>query len=194
MKIIWMYVWFWFKNLLLALDQLLNALLWGDPDETLSRRAGRAREGKRWWGCHLCAWLDVLDKRHCEKTLEHVSLEEGYSSVPELMSRWRKRNRAKDWAKTSGIEFKGPGVAVSRLRLRHSTVRYAQRIGALVAAGRTSCLLMFRLICWLVGHRWKFKLLFVEPRSADWPAERQSEHYSGTCERCGARDLFYREA
>jgi hypothetical protein len=109
MKTIWMYLWFWFKNLLLALDQLLNTILWGDPDETLSRRAGRAREEKRWWACRLCEWLDLVDKRHCEKTLEHVSLDEGFNSVPELMSRWRAKNKIY----TSQIDFKGPGIAAA---------------------------------------------------------------------------------
>jgi hypothetical protein len=73
MKTIAMYAWYWFKNILLALDQLLNVLLWGDPDETLSRRAGRARDKKLSWGCRLCSILDAIDPRHCQKTLDRVA-------------------------------------------------------------------------------------------------------------------------
>jgi len=83
---------FWARNVLLALDQLLNALLMGDPDETLSRRAGRAREDRLGWGCRLCAWLDSIDARHCQKTLDHIGPEEGENSVPRLVSRWRAKN------------------------------------------------------------------------------------------------------
>jgi len=38
-------------NIAIALDQLANALLAGDPDETLSSRAWRAEQkGQRYWG------------------------------------------------------------------------------------------------------------------------------------------------
>lgn len=38
-------------NLMIALDQFANALLAGDPDETLSSRAWRAEQsGQRYWG------------------------------------------------------------------------------------------------------------------------------------------------
>lgn len=38
-------------NLLIALDQLINVVLRGEPDETLSSRAHRMRaKGHRWWG------------------------------------------------------------------------------------------------------------------------------------------------
>lgn len=57
-------------NILVSLDQLINTLLWGDPDETISSRAGKAAlHGKR-WGCVLCRLLDKLDSRHCNKSIE----------------------------------------------------------------------------------------------------------------------------
>lgn len=57
-------------NVLISLDQLLNTLLGGDPDETLSSRMGkRARKGDKLGRC-FCAVLDVLDKNHCEKSIE----------------------------------------------------------------------------------------------------------------------------
>jgi hypothetical protein len=48
----------WLLNLAIALDQLINALLRGEPDETLSSRAHRMRErGQPYWG-----WTaDVID-------------------------------------------------------------------------------------------------------------------------------------
>lgn len=54
-------------NLLIAFDQLLNAILGGNPDETLSHRAKRARDAGRRWGCVLCRVLDLFDRDHCDK-------------------------------------------------------------------------------------------------------------------------------
>lgn len=57
-------------NVLVSLDQLINTLLWGDPDETISSRAGKAAlRGKR-WGCVLCKLLDKLESGHCNKSIE----------------------------------------------------------------------------------------------------------------------------
>jgi hypothetical protein len=58
------------KNLLISLDQLLNAVLLGNPDETLS-----SRMGKRVATCKFCAWfcklLDRVDYRHCQESIEY---------------------------------------------------------------------------------------------------------------------------
>lgn len=60
----------YFWNLLIALDQGVNTLFGGDPDETISSRAGKAmREGKR-WGCMLCRFLDLFQRGHCDKSIE----------------------------------------------------------------------------------------------------------------------------
>lgn len=68
----------WFWNQLIALDQTVNALLGGDPDETISSRAGKAQgEGKR-WACVLCRLLNVFDRDHCVKSIEP---DEGGSAV-----------------------------------------------------------------------------------------------------------------
>jgi hypothetical protein len=61
------YMW----NFLISLDQLLNTLLGGNPDETLSSRMGkRARKGDKFAKC-FCSVLDVFDKDHCEKSIEN---------------------------------------------------------------------------------------------------------------------------
>lgn len=60
----------YFFNILLGLDQLANAILGGDPQETISSRADKAmREGKR-WGCILCKVLSLIQKDHCQKSVE----------------------------------------------------------------------------------------------------------------------------
>jgi hypothetical protein len=62
------------RRVAVAIDQLFNALLDGDEDETISSRAAKARlKGKR-WGCVLCRFLDWLDPNHCTNSIE---LDEG---------------------------------------------------------------------------------------------------------------------
>ena len=61
-------------NVAIAVDQLANALLAGQPDETLSSRAHRMRvKGHRWWGWTADA-IDLIfffDPHHCERA--HLS-------------------------------------------------------------------------------------------------------------------------
>lgn len=64
------YIW----NLLISLDQLANAILAGDPDETISSRMGkRARQGDK-LGITVCKVLNFFDEGHCERVIE---LDEG---------------------------------------------------------------------------------------------------------------------
>ena len=79
---------FWLKNIAVWFDQGLNTLLLGDPDETLSRRAGRARAKGERWGCYLCKVLDWIDQRHCAKSVEGDDEFEGKNSVPQMLARW----------------------------------------------------------------------------------------------------------
>lgn len=65
-------------NVLIAVDQLGNALLAGDPDETISSRAAKAAAAGRRWGCVLCRLLDTLDRGHCARSVES---DEGKDSV-----------------------------------------------------------------------------------------------------------------
>ena len=59
----------WLLNLAIAVDQLVNVLLAGAPDETLSSRAHRMRaKGHRYWGWTAGA-IDRLffwQAGHCE--------------------------------------------------------------------------------------------------------------------------------
>lgn len=60
------------KNLLISVDQLLNAVFAGNPDETISSRLG-----KRVSTCRFCNWfckmLDKVDYRHCQESIEYDS-------------------------------------------------------------------------------------------------------------------------
>lgn len=53
-------------NVLIAIDQLINAILLGDPDETLSSRAGKA--GGFW--AKLIDTLLFWDKNHTKDAIE----------------------------------------------------------------------------------------------------------------------------
>lgn len=64
------------RNLLIALNQGINTLLAGDPDETISSRVGRAsRAGKRWARIaeriidRLFMWLGEAPG-HCGRSIE----------------------------------------------------------------------------------------------------------------------------
>jgi len=61
-------------NLGIAIDQLANAALAGDPDETLSSRAWRAEQkGQRYWGWTRRA-IDLLffwQAGHCQSANDY---------------------------------------------------------------------------------------------------------------------------
>ncbi len=64
----------WIWNILIAIDQLANAILLGDPDETISGRMGKAIREDRCSLCRpVCRLLDRLDPRpgrHCLMAIE----------------------------------------------------------------------------------------------------------------------------
>ena len=55
-------------NLLIALSQLLNAILGGDPDETTSSRAGRMAHRSGWR--LLARLLNWIDPGHTDRARE----------------------------------------------------------------------------------------------------------------------------
>lgn len=58
-------------NLALWADHGLNTILLGDPNETVSRRVGRAAEENQKWACVFCHWLSqTFGKDHCQKAIE----------------------------------------------------------------------------------------------------------------------------
>lgn len=62
----------WLQNILLAIDLLANAILLGDPRETISSRIGKKFARNE---CKLCRWickyiLDPIDPRHCQDAVD----------------------------------------------------------------------------------------------------------------------------
>ena len=79
----------YFKNLLIAVDQLCNALCGGWPDETISSRAFRwSRDGVRQWPRRMIDALFFWDRdkasgqRHCE--LSYISEKDRLQLAPEF--------------------------------------------------------------------------------------------------------------
>lgn len=75
------------KALLIALDQLLNALCGGWPDETISSRAWRWElSGRRSWPRKLIDGLALIlgDRDHCRESFGSERL--GRQLPPELRS------------------------------------------------------------------------------------------------------------
>lgn len=71
------------KSVLIALDQLANALLDGWPDETLSSRAWRwEQNGIRSWPRRIIDVLFFFDPEHCRESFE--SERTGRQQPPEL--------------------------------------------------------------------------------------------------------------
>lgn len=73
------------KALLIALDQFLNALCGGWPDETISSRAWRWElSGRRSWPRKLIDGLALIlgDRDHCRESFESERL--GRQLPPEL--------------------------------------------------------------------------------------------------------------
>ncbi len=73
----------YFLNVLIGVDQLGNALLGGDPDETISSRTGKhirnhpADRGLYYW----LGWiLDKIDRNHCADSIEE---DEGEDAIIE---------------------------------------------------------------------------------------------------------------
>ena len=71
------------KAILIALDQLLNTVFNGCPDETFSSRCWRwSKDGKRDWPRRVVDWLFFLEAEHCKSSYESERL--GRQLPPEL--------------------------------------------------------------------------------------------------------------
>ncbi len=69
----------WAHNVLLSIDQGANALLGGDPDETISSRLGKWLAGdnmaRRAFARVVCPALDLLmlERDHCRKSVDQTT-------------------------------------------------------------------------------------------------------------------------
>lgn len=57
------------RRVLVAVDQLGNTLMGGEPDETISYRAAKLRLKGVVYGWVMCRFLDLFQKGHCDITL-----------------------------------------------------------------------------------------------------------------------------
>ena len=64
-------------NMLIATDQWFNTLFGGDPDETISSRAGK-RKGTNRFAKVLCWLLNKLDPGHCRDAIEEDEGKDGF--------------------------------------------------------------------------------------------------------------------
>lgn len=65
------YVVKYFWNLLVALDELCNAILLGSPEETMSSRMGKHLAKHDCPFCSfMCRLLNYIQKDHCIKSIE----------------------------------------------------------------------------------------------------------------------------
>ncbi len=75
------------QNLLLSIDMMVNAIFFGDPEETISSRVGKRYTTET--RCKFCDWicwvLDKIDTRHCRKSI-NVNQGRGSDDNDELVS------------------------------------------------------------------------------------------------------------
>ena len=60
----------YFLNFAILLDEAVNTVAGGSPNETISERAAKARNAGRKWGCVLCKLLGWINPGHCDNSLK----------------------------------------------------------------------------------------------------------------------------
>jgi len=86
--IIGKYVW----NIAIAIDQLANAMLGGDPDETLCSHAAKRMHDSRFWGA-FAAVMEWLDPGHMARSNEH---DRGKDSISSFIARKRRERELRE--------------------------------------------------------------------------------------------------
>ena len=66
----------WTVNMLISVDQLANTIFGGDPDETISSRAGK-RDGSHKIATAICWTLNKVDPGHCKDAIEEDEGKDG---------------------------------------------------------------------------------------------------------------------
>lgn len=56
-------------NFAIWIDEGVNTIFGGSPNETVSERAAKARNAGRKWGCVLCRVLNWVNPGHCDNAL-----------------------------------------------------------------------------------------------------------------------------
>jgi len=60
----------YFFRVMIALDQLVNTVFNGNPDETISSRWGKGAMRECKFCTFMCTILNLIDPNHCEKSIE----------------------------------------------------------------------------------------------------------------------------
>ena len=77
------------KNILISIDQLINTILGGDPDMTISARLGRYYRGT--WIERLVDWMFKWQGNksgHCENA-DYWESDEGKDALSELLKQYK---------------------------------------------------------------------------------------------------------
>jgi len=56
-------------NFAIWIDEGVNTIFGGSPNETVSERAAKARNAGSKWGCVLCRLLNWINPGHCDNAL-----------------------------------------------------------------------------------------------------------------------------
>lgn len=68
----------WTLNVLIGVDQVVNAVICGDPDETISSRAGKLRKNKVWsFPAKVINTLFFWQKNHSMEAIEEDEGKDG---------------------------------------------------------------------------------------------------------------------
>jgi len=91
-KLAWLLVRAYAFNLLVAIDIVLNAVIGGDPGETISSRAGKGRRKDQPVHTFAANAIDTLFKaffqeaNHCETSIQQ---DEGKNAISEVIDRYQ---------------------------------------------------------------------------------------------------------
>lgn len=92
MKLVWLLFRAYLFNLFVAVDTLGNAILGGDPGETISSRLGKGTLADKPVHTILATLVDLIfemlfsQKDHCVKSIQH---DEGKGAISEVIDRYR---------------------------------------------------------------------------------------------------------
>ena len=92
LKLVWLLIRAYAFNLLVGIDTLANAVLGGDPGETISSRLGKGVLADKPVHSVLAGVVDLLfeilfsQEDHCLKSIQH---DEGRGAISEVIDRYR---------------------------------------------------------------------------------------------------------
>jgi hypothetical protein len=60
----------WLMRVLIAFDRMVNVMLGGSQDQTISARSALGKKNGKIIGCFICWILDKIEKDHCSNALK----------------------------------------------------------------------------------------------------------------------------